>query len=92
MSRPTSKNFYGGGRSEETAELRAQLARKEEEHRLLLDKYDRLFISKRVFIQARTRSPRSSRLLARGYWRGNWRSCRQGGRKNARSTCRTSNG
>jgi len=26
--------------------LRAQLARKEEEHRLLLDKYDRLFISK----------------------------------------------
>lgn len=49
MNRPTGKNFYGGGgggKTEEVAELRMFLSKKEEDYKILLDKYDRLFISK----------------------------------------------
>ena len=46
MNRPTGKNFYaGGGKTEEAAELRSLLGKKEEDYKILLDKYDRLFIS-----------------------------------------------
>lgn len=43
MNRPTSKNFYKG---EDNSEVSKLLARKEEEMRILQDKYDRLYISK----------------------------------------------
>lgn len=62
MNRPTSKNFYKG---EDNSEVSKLLARKEEEMRILQDKYDRLYICRYVDIQPRTRRATSKWQLAR---------------------------
>lgn len=75
MNRPTGKNFYPPSKTEEVAEMRSLLLKKEEDYKLLLEKYDRLFISNCDSTQARTRSPRTSRLQDKESSRGSCKSC-----------------
>ena len=66
MNRPTGKNFYGGGgggKTEEVAELRMFLSKKEEDYKILLDKYDRLFISNYFLIQAKIKNQTNNLFL-----------------------------
>ena len=53
MARPTRGNFYPGGRGDDN-ELKKQLERKDQEIKILQDKYDQLFISKDCVTQAKT--------------------------------------
>lgn len=92
MNRPTGKNFYPPSKTEEVAEMRSLLLKKEEDYKLLLDKYDRLFISNFEFIQARTRSPRTSRLPDKESSRGSCKSCSTRGTSRRSEPLRTRKG
>ena len=92
MNRPTGKNFYPPSKTEEVAEMRSLLLKKEEDYKLLLDKYDRLFISNPYFTQARTRSPRTSRLPAKELSRGSCKNCKTRGTSRRSEPLRTRRG
>lgn len=46
MNKSTNKNFYPGGKDDESSHLKKIIDRKDEEIKMLQDKYDQLFISK----------------------------------------------
>lgn len=92
MNRPTGKNFYGGAKTEEVAEIRALLAKKEEDYKLLLDKYDRLFISNYVIIQVKIKSLKNNRLSIIELLKENCNSCRHRGKLKRRELLKMNNG
>lgn len=71
MNRPTSKNFFRG--EDNSSELSRLLGKKEEEMRILQEKYDRLYICKYVVIQRRTRKATSKWLLGSGCSKRSWK-------------------
>jgi hypothetical protein len=92
MNRPTRQNFFAGGKGDETAELRMMLARKEEDFKVLQDKYDRLFISKLCLIQAKTRRDRSRPKPDREYLKENLMISSKNGKLKRNASSKTNNG
>jgi hypothetical protein len=92
MTRPTSKNFYPSSKGEDLLELRNQLQRREEENRLLQEKYDKLFICTTNVTQPRRKRTRTSPQAANASWRGSWTSYSRNGRLRRSGISRTRNG
>ena len=80
MNRPTRQNFYGS-RTEEGNDLRRQLQKKEEEMRILQDKYDKLYICKIALMQRKKRKEDKEMLAANNFSNANQRKCSARGKQ-----------
>jgi hypothetical protein len=91
MARPTTKNFYNG-KSDSDSTLRQALEKKDEELRIIQDKYDKLYISTHFVTQARARRIMKPFRGERGCYNANCKSCRWNVRAKGRNTSKVRKG